>query len=43
MNKMLMPTDSPSKVARVDQIIEVVNKAVVIKFENKVFITLIAQ
>ena len=39
MNKMLITTDSPSKVARVDQTIEVDVEAVLIKFDNNMFFT----
>ena len=43
MNKMLLPIDSPSKVARIaiDQISEVDVEAMLIKFDNMFFITLI--
>lgn len=34
MNKMLLPIDSPSKVARVDQISEVDVEAMLIKFDK---------
>ena len=34
MNKMLITTDSPSNIARVDQTIEVDVEAVLIKFDN---------
>ena len=37
MNKMLITTDSPSNIARVDQTIEVDVEAVLIKFDNNVF------
>ena len=40
-NKMLLPIDSPSKVARVDQTSEVDVEAMLIKFDNMFFITLI--
>ena len=39
INKMLIPTDSPSNIARVDQTIEVDIEVVLIKFDNNMFFT----